>query len=229
MENNSLIQFLKQSASEARYDTFIKVLNDRTRYLSIVLEDIYQPQNASAVLRTADCFGVQDVHIIENNHEYRINPDVEKGASSWLSLYRYDKEKSNTREALRKLKKEGYRIVATTPHTDDIDLFNIDVTKGKMALVFGTEVTGISDVVREEADEYLRIPMHGFTESFNISVSAALVMQHLRWKIEQEEIRFLLSEKEKEELMIEWLRKSIKKSDALVRRYEKMKQEKIIK
>ena len=226
MEDNALIQFLRQSATEARYDTFRKVLDDRTRYLTVVLENIYQPQNASAVLRTADCFGIQDVHIIENNYEYRINPDVEKGASSWLSLHRYDEEENNTRKALRDLKKKGYRIIATTPHTDDVDLYNLDVTKGKMALIFGTEVTGISDIVREEADEYLRIPMYGFTESFNISVSAALAMQHLRWKLNQEKsIDWLLTSQEKEDLMIEWLKKSIKKSDALIRRYEEIKKQ----
>jgi len=224
MENNSLIQFLRQSVTEARYNTFLKVLNERTRYLSIVLEDIYQPQNASAVLRTADCFGIQNVHIVENKHEYRINPDVEKGASSWLSLYRYDEQQNNTKRALQALKKQGYRIIATTPHTDDVDLYDLDVTKGKMALVFGTEVTGISDIVMQEADEYLKIPMYGFTESFNISVSAALVMQHLRWKMMQENVHFSLTNAEKEVLMIEWLKKSIKKSDSLIRRYnEEMK------
>ena len=218
-KDEALIEYLKDFATPKRVETLIKVLESRTTYLTVVLEDIYQPQNASAVLRSADGFGIQDVHIIENNHEYIVNPMVEKGASAWLKLHSYQEKKNNTRDALRKLKSEGYRIVATTPHADDVDLDSFDINKGKVAVIFGTEVTGISDIVREEADEFLKIPMYGFTESFNISVSAAIVMHHLRLKLDQSNVDWKLSKKEFNETLLTWLKKSIGSSEKIIRRF----------
>ena len=217
----SLIQHLKAFSTKKRVETLEKVLNNRTRYLTVVLEDIYQSQNASAVLRSADGFGIQDVHIIENKHEYEINPLVEKGASAWLTLHRYDSETNNSLKAIKKLKADGYRIVATTPHTDDVNLDDFDLSNGKTAIVFGTAVTGISDIVRAEADEFLKIPMYGFSESFNISVSAAITMHHLRLKLEQENIDWKLTKKESNKLLLLWFKKTIKSYDNLVNRFFK--------
>jgi len=215
-----IIEHLKGFATPNRIAKFLSVLESRTRYLTVVLEDIYQPQNASAVLRSADALGIQDVHIIENNHQYTINPMVEKGASAWLNLHSYNEKENNTKEAIKKLKADGYRIVATTPHTDDINLDDIDLSKGKVAVVFGTEVTGISDYIKSEADEFLKIPMYGFSESFNISVSAAIVMHHIRWKLEQSEIDWALSKDESDTILLSWLRNSIKASDDIIKRFE---------
>lgn len=215
----NLIEYLKTFATPKRVETLVNVLDNRTKYLTVVLEDIYQPQNASAVLRSADGFGIQDVHIIENNHEYVINPMVEKGASAWLNLHSYQAKENNTRTALQKLKADGYRIVATTPHTDDVDLDSFDISKGKVAVVFGTEVTGISDIVREEADEFLKIPMYGFTESFNISVSAAIIMHHLRLKLEASNVDWKLSKDEFNETLLAWLKKSIGASEKIITRF----------
>ena len=220
-QEESLLEHLKTFATEKRVATLEKVLADRTRYLTVVLEDIYQPQNASAVLRSADGFGIQDVHIIENNHEYNINPMVEKGASAWLNLHKYDSDDNNTLKAIKKLKADGYRIVATTPHTDDVNLEDLDLSKGKIAIVFGTEVTGISDIVRAEADEFLKIPMYGFTESFNISVSAAISMHHIRLRLEQEKVDWQLPKKESNEILLTWLSKTIKASDDIINRFNK--------
>ena len=219
--NLELLNFLKEFVTENRLALFNKVLNERTNYITIALEDIYQPQNASAVLRTADCFGIQDIHIIENRNEYNINPDVVVGASKWLNLYKYNEKKNNTIDTIKHLKQKGYRIIATTPHTNDVLLNDFDVTKGKFALFFGTELEGISKNVIDNTDEYLRIPMYGFTESYNISVSAALVMQILTEKIRQTNIDWHLTQKEKDELMLEWILKTIKKSEELVNRFKK--------
>ncbi len=220
-KKEALIEHLKEFATPKRVETIIKVINSRTRYLTVVLEDIYQPQNASAVLRSADGFGIQDVHIIENNHEYVINPKVEKGASSWLNLHSYNRAGNNTHRAIKKLKSEGYRIVATTPHTNDVDLDQLDLTKGKVAVVFGTEVTGISDMIREEADEFVKIPMYGFSESFNISVSAAIVMYQLRLKLEQSQIDWKLPKNEYDDLLLEWLSKTVGSSEKIIKRFNK--------
>ncbi len=217
--NQQLIAHLEEFITPKRRDTLLRVLANRTRYLSVVLEDLYQPQNASAVLRTADCLGVQDVHIIENKHIFRVSSDVEKGASSWLNMHYYNRQQNNTLEAIQNLKAQGYRIVATTPHTDDVDLHHFDINKGKVALVFGTELTGISDVVRAEADEFLRIPMYGFTESYNISVSAAITLQHLRYRMEQEQVAWQLNQETADNIMINWLKHTIKASEDIVNRF----------
>jgi len=215
MKKEKLIDHLSKIVSEKRFALFQQVLDLRTRYMTVVLEDIYQPHNASAVLRTCDCFGVQDVHIIENQNEYMVNPDVALGASKWLDMKNYNSLENNTLQAIESLKKQGYRIVATTPHTDDVNLDDFDLNAGKFALVFGTEMRGISELMKENADEFLKIPMQGFTESFNISVSAAIAMHHLSWKLRNSNINWRLPQAEKDEVLLNWLKSSIKKSDLI--------------
>ena len=214
-----LLEYLKGFVTESRLALFNKVLNNRTNYLTIALEDIYQSQNASAVLRSADCFGVQDIHIIENRNKYNINPDVAVGSPKWLNLYKYDEKENNTLDTINHLKKQGYRIVATTPHTNDVSLHNFDITKGKFVMLFGTEYEGVTQTVIDNADEFLRIPMYGFTESYNISVSAALVMQYLSDKIRASKLDWHLTQKERDELMLDWVLKTIKRPEELVKRY----------
>lgn len=214
--NSKIIAHLEPFVLPRRLDLFNKVINDRTRYLTVVLEDIYQPHNASAVLRTCDCFGIQDVHIIENNHEYRINPDVAMGSTKWINLFRYNQPGNNTPDAIKKLKEDGYRIVATTPHEGDVNLNDFDINKGKSAIFFGTELKGMSDVVINNADEFLKIPMYGFTESFNISVSAAIILHYLTEKLRKSDINWRLSQDQQDEIKLQWLKNSIKQSDKIV-------------
>jgi len=211
-----LIKFLEPCVTDERRDQMLAVLAERTKYLTVVLEDIYQAQNASAVLRTCDGFGIQDVHIIENDNEYNINPDVTLGSSKWLDLHRYNELENNTLNAINKLKSDGYRIIATTPHTDDVSLDEFDIEKGKFALFFGTELNGLSDVMIENADEYLKIPMYGFTESFNISVSAAIILHHLTEKLKKSTIDWQLRDNEKDPIKLDWLKKTIKMSSELI-------------
>ena len=198
-----------------------EVLGKRTRYMTVVLEDIFKSFNANAVIRSADCFGVQDIHIIENQFEYEFNPHVAKGAVKWIDRNHYSEKENNTVDCLNKLKADGYRIVATTPHTDDVLLPDFDVEKGKFALVFGTEQFGISDLVRENADEFLRVPMHGFTESYNISVSAALCFYELSNKLHNSDLDWNLSKEENLEIQLDWARKIITRSEDYEREFLK--------
>jgi len=221
--DEELIKFLCEHITENRLETFEKVLKERTKYITVVLEDIYQPHNASAVLRSCDCFGIQDVHIIENRNRYKVNQDVALGSTKWLNLQRYSEKNNNTADALQRLKKDGYRIIATSPHTDDTELYDFDVTKGKAAFVFGTELTGISDIVKEGADEFVRIPMYGFTESFNISVSAALVLQHMAHEIRSKKAAWKLSREERNEILLQWLRSTVKSAPLIEREFVKRK------
>ncbi len=215
------IGWLSQFVTEDRLKTMRAVLANRTRFVTVVLEDIYQPHNASAVLRTCDCFGVQDVHIIENRNSYRINPDVELGTAQWLSLQRYSQHANNTPSTLHSLQSSGYRVVATTPHGDTVSLDEFDVTEQPSAIVFGTELEGLSDDALDHADVRLRVPMYGFAESFNISVSAAIVLNRLCSDLRRSSVSWQLSSQEQQQLLLTWLRRSIKKSDTLEREYER--------
>ncbi|OFX59184.1 MAG: RNA methyltransferase, partial [Bacteroidetes bacterium GWA2_30_7] len=177
--SSSLFEFLAGFVTDRRKKIICDNIKERTRYITVVLEDIFQPQNASAVLRTCDCFGIQDVHIIENQNKYNINPDVVLGATQWLTIKNYNKNENNTLEALNNLKKNNYRIIATTLSENNVSLNDFQLNKGKIALFFGTELTGLSSEVINNADEFLKIPMYGFTESFNISVSAGIILHDL--------------------------------------------------
>lgn len=216
---NALISYLERFISKKRKELFDSVLTYRTRYITVVLEDIFQSQNASAVLRTCDCFGIQDIHIIEDRNEFRINPDVTLGSDKWLTLKKYKSCKNNTLKAINTLKKKGYRIVATTPHQDNTELKDFNLSAGKAALFFGTELQGLSSDILQNADEYLKIPMFGFTESFNISVSIAIILNELVTKLHTSTIEWQLPEKDKMEVKQAWLKKSIKKSDLIEKEF----------
>ena len=204
-----LIEILENCITDRRKDLLSLILNERTRYITVVLEDIYQSQNASAVLRTCDCFGIQDLHIIENNNEYKINPDVTLGSDKWLTLKQYRDNSDNSMAAITELKNNGYRIVATTPEQKHTPMEDFDLAKGKIALCFGTELTGLSDTIKKIADEFISIPMYGFTESFNISVSVAIILHHLSYRLRNSSIQWKLNENDSLEVKLNWLKKGL--------------------
>jgi len=224
MYEKELIEYLEDFVSARRMELFDKVLVNRTNYLTVVLEDIYQPHNASAVLRTCDCLGIQKVHIIENRNKYNVNPDVALGSDKWLSLVKYNEKENNTADAYSALKKNDYRIVATVPRAGkEVSLDDFDISRGKTALVFGTEMHGLSKQAVDQADEYLKIPMFGFTESYNISVSAALILYQLVKSLHNSDIPWQLDDREKTALKLNWLKKTIKRSDLLEKKFMDMK------
>ena len=213
-----VIEYLSEYLTDRRKFLIEKVLDQRTRHITIVLEDIYKPQNASAVLRTAECQGVQDLHIIENEHLYDVNPDVVKGASKWLTLHKYPKNGgNNTALCFKDLREKGYRIICTDPRgTRSIEQLEI---QQRIALVFGTEYTGLSDQARDGADELVSIPMHGFTESYNLSVSAAICLQSLTSRMRNAEIDWGLTADEKQQLKLLWYKGQVRDADAMINRH----------
>ncbi|NVO18208.1 MAG: RNA methyltransferase [Bacteroidetes bacterium] len=216
-----LRDYLAGFITERRFSLFNKVISNRTRYVSLILEDIYQSHNASAVLRSCDCFGVQDVHIIENKNLYEVNPDVALGSSQWLTLQKYNGLENNTTDCIQRMKGQGYRIIATTPREDAPLLDDFDVKAGKFALMFGTEQEGLTDNAFQLADEFVRIPMFGFTESFNISVSAALCLFHFTSAIRKQKVDWELTETEKLDVQLDWLRATIKESEMIEKMFYK--------
>ena len=209
------IEVLEKFVSAHRINRIAKVLNERTRHLSVVLEDIYHAQNASAVLRTCECFGIQDVHFIENRNHLELSPGVVLGSNSWLTLHRYNRIENNTDICLKQLRKEGYKIMATSVSPEAVPISEIDVAD-KLAFVFGTELTGISKHVESEADALVRIPMYGFTDSFNLSVSAGIIISGLIEKMRKDEINWQLSDDEKVHLRLEWLKNMVRRSDLIL-------------
>lgn len=132
------------------------------------------------------------------------------GATKWLNLCRYTEKKFNTPEAVAELKSRGYRIVTTTTREGSTPLEKFDLNKGKLAMFFGTELTGLTDSLQEQADEYLRVPVYGFTESYNISVAAAIILHYLTMKLHSSRLNWKLSDQERDEIMLQWLHRSIK-------------------
>ena len=207
LSRDELRELLLSLVTEQRRARFEKVLRWRTRHLTVVVENLYQPHNASAVIRSCDCFGIQDIHIIENEHVFDPSENISLGSQKWVTQRRYNQLEHNTKACIQALRADGYRIVATTPHTDDQELHELSLDQ-PMALFFGSEKPGLTEHVLEEADDFVRIPMYGFTESFNISVSAALTLYDLTTRLHQSELNWALTEDEKNELRLEWATKS---------------------
>lgn len=222
MTKSDLIDYLKEFTTEERLQRMQQILEQRTKHITVVLEDIYQPHNASAVLRSCDGFGIQDVHVIENLNEFDASSQVTIGADQWLNIHRYNQNNDTNIDAcFSKLRNDGYSIIATTPHEQDSNINDINIDK-PLALVFGTELDGVTDEIKEKADGFVKIPMYGFSESFNISVSAAICLYDLSTRLRNNtQIDWKLSNSEKQDLLINWLVKSIKAGDNLLNKWLK--------
>lgn len=215
------ISRLRPFISEERMARMEQVLRWRTRRLCVVLEDIFQPHNAAACLRSCDCFGVQDVHVIEKRNFFEPSGNVALGAEKWLTLRRWslsEQEAPATDTCLRHLRQSGYRLVATTLDEPSVppDKLPLDAP---VALLFGTEETGLSEEALQMADLHLHLPMFGFTQSFNISVSCALTLQALVRRLHQEpSMLWQLSVSEAEDLLARWMLDSIRGGAQILQR-----------
>ena len=208
------LNYLENILTENRKNNFLQVLEKRTKHFTIAVEDIFQLHNTSAVMRSCEVFGIQELHVIEQKYGKTIDKEIALGAEKWVDIHRYNSNQSCVDE----LRKKGYQIVATTPHTDAHFLEDFDIAKPS-ALFFGTERLGLSEDIMKQADTFIKIPMVGFTESLNISVSAAIIIQDLTNRLRRSDIAWQLSEEEKIEKRIDWARKSIKDIDFITDRY----------
>ena len=213
------VDYLKNFVTDYKNELFARLIRERTGYVTLVLEDLYQPHNCSAVLRSCDCFGVQNVHVIENKNVFRDNSEISMGAADWLTLHRHRGGTSPTMGTINDLKRQVFRIVATTPHERDSFVDDINLYKGKMAFFMGTELTGLSDEMMANADEFVKIPMYGFTESYNVSVCAALLLYSVVQRLRRTDIDWHLSEDEQYEVLFQWYKRSIKASTEILDRF----------
>lgn len=214
MSDLKLLEYLEGYLTESRKKKFSKVLSQRTKHFTVATEDVYQLHNTSAVIRSCDVFGIQEVNIIEERNSKRIDREIAMGAQKWVDLNRF----RSVKDCMADLKLKGYQIVATTPHTNDCELHDFDVTK-KSCFFFGRETEGLSDDVLNAADCFLKIPMFGFTESLNISVSAAIILEHVTTKLRKTNVNWQLTEEEMFEKRLDWIKKTIRSYDEIVQRF----------
>lgn len=220
MDEKVLDEFYK-IITPNKMEMFERIAPLRSKYLTVVMENIHQEHNASAVLRSCDCFGIQELHVIEKNNEYLVQRDIARGAGRWVDMFTYDNDNTATADCIQHLKSQGYKIVATTPHKDAKPISDLDLSQ-PIALVFGTEKEGISEEVKSLSDEFVTIPMYGFTESFNISVSVAIILSTLRQRLENTDIAWKLSEKEQMLLKIEWCKRILNGGPELDSHFRKL-------
>jgi tRNA (guanosine-2'-O-)-methyltransferase len=214
MTDLDYLNYLEGFLTESRKERFEKVLANRTNHFTIAVEDVYQFHNTSAVMRSCEVFGIQEINIVEQRFGKNIDKEIAMGAQKWVDINKFE----NIGNCIQALKDKGYQIIATTPHNDSCLLHEFDVTK-KSALFFGTEKEGLSEEVMTQADGYLKIPMVGFTESLNISVSAAIIIQDITTRLRQSNVNWQLSEKELLEKRLQWAKNSIKDIKRIEERY----------
>ena len=220
-KQQNIIDYLSGFVNEERRERLAKILSQRTRHITVVLEDIYQSQNASAVVRTCECLGIQELHVIENHHEYRLNPAVVQGASKWIDLIKHNQaEQDNTRACIEQLKQRGYRIIAMAPGQAGKTVEQLDVNN-KLALCFGSEEPGLSANLQALADETVRIPIHGFTQSYNLSVSAGISLFTLVSSLRNSGVNWQLDARDATDLFIKWLAQSTPSGEPLLENYLK--------
>ena len=213
-KKQKLLLYLEGFITENRKEGFLRVLQNRTKHFTIAMEDIFQLHNTSAVMRSCEVFGIQELNVIEQKFGKRIDTEIAMGAQKWVDVFRYNSVQS----CMDEMRAKGYQIIATTPHDESCFLHEFDISK-PAALFFGTERDGLSQEVLDQADGFLKIPMVGYTESLNISVSAAIIIQDITTRLRQSAINWHLTEDEILEKRLDWTRKTIKDIEFIERKY----------
>ena len=217
-EDAYVLQEFYKIITPNKVNMFERIAPQRSKHIVVGLENIQQDHNASAIMRTMDCLGFQELHLIEKNNNYQFQRDIALGAARWLDVMQHQQEPEPILDSIAHLRQKGYQIVATSPHIKASTPQNIDLTQ-PIALFFGAEKHGISEELSANADAFLHIPMHGFTESFNLSVSAALVLSALRTRLEASSIDWLLSQERQTELKISWCERILNGGPQLAQKF----------
>ncbi|MGD1892768.1 MAG: TrmH family RNA methyltransferase [Cyclobacteriaceae bacterium] len=219
-ESERLFAYFQEFFSEQRMQRVEEVMSWRTRHFAVAVEDVYQEHNASAIIRTCDCLGIQELHIMERGNEFRVAKGMARGAEKWVDVHYYQEppHENSALACLKVLKQQGYQIVATSPHYDHTPAtFNITP---RSAFFYGHEKYGLSEAETDQADQFISIPAYGFTESYNVSVAAALLLNDLVPRLHQSSgIKWHLSDEEKLEKRIDWAKKSILNVEKILERY----------
>jgi tRNA (guanosine-2'-O-)-methyltransferase len=215
-DKQAILSHFQQFLTENRIDLFERKVLERSRHFTLVLEDLFHPHNASAILRTCDCLGIQDVHMIENNHQFKNEKDISLGSRKWLSVHRYNDTRKDVPTCIEQLKAKGYTVAVLNPHHDDISIDTYPIDQ-KTAFILGAEKTGLTDYSLKHADIHIKVPMYGFTESYNVSVTAALTMYDVMKRMRSSALPWQLSEDEQWEVKLAWTLRSIRSSRDLIK------------
>ena len=207
--------YMESFLTNERREVLRRTLSSRTRYMTILTENTFHPQNASALVRHCEAFGVQELHTVETRCKFNPNVNIVRGTDKWVDITRHD----STADAIAALKGAGYRLVATTPHRESCTPETFDVERGPFCLVFGTEHAGVTDEIIEAADEYLRIPMCGMVESLNVSASAAILIYMLSQRMRlSPSIDWHLKEADEREMLFRWVMSSVRDAERILER-----------
>jgi tRNA (guanosine-2'-O-)-methyltransferase len=220
LDKEEILSYFQQFLSDNKINLFEEKVLDRTKHVTLVLEDLFHPHNASAILRNCDCQGIQDVHIIENNHQFVNEKDISLGSSKWLSIHKYNDLNTTSPSCIDQLKEKGYTIAVLNPHHEDILIHDYPLDK-KTAFVLGAEKFGLTKHSLENADIHIKVPIYGFTESYNVSVTAALTMYDVVQRLRKSSIHWELSEKEQWATKLEWTLRSIQSSSDIIQHFLK--------
>ncbi len=220
MDTQRDAELLRPLMTQGRFERLEKCLDRRTKWITVVLADLYHEHNMSAVVRSCEAFGIQELHVIELSNPFRPNPGVALGAEQWITIKRYSKI-SICFDSLRRL---GYKILCADPprHAKDFSylLSEIPLADGPVALVFGRERDGLHPEARRLCDGRFYIPMVGLTESLNVSVTVGISLYQLRRFLEEqvEPEKWRLSQAERLELLDLWALRSVRKGQQVLKR-----------
>ncbi len=213
-----LLSYLQNFLSENKKKLFEKIIQHRTRHIAVVTENVFDEHNTNAVIRSCECFGIQDIYVI-SSHQFKTSKGVQQGSGKWVTIHKFNEpETENTESCLAALKSKKYLIAATSPYDGNINIGDLDLSH-PVAICFGSEHLGVSDKIKSQADFLIRIPMAGFTESFNISVAAAVCMYAVTQRLLKSNIHWNLSAEEKQEILFDWTLKCVKKPEVLIRQF----------
>ncbi len=210
------IEYMAQFMTGERFGVLQRAVAGRTRWMTVCMENTFHPQNASALVRNCEAFGVQDIHTVQTVCKFNPNVRIVRGTDKWVDLHRHP----STADALAALRGRGYRLVATTPHGNGTAPEDFDVAASPFALVFGTEHEGITADVSAAADELLTIPMCGLVESLNVSASAAILLYMLSSRMRRSGVAWQLGEAEQAEITFRWMMESVRDSERILSRYK---------
>lgn len=219
-QRKELLAYMDSFMEEPRRERLNSVLDNRTTHFCVAMEDLFYERNSGAIIRTADGYGIQNVHVIEPKESFKskVTNIISKGAEKWVTKTQHDDISHGAKMCIDELRSQGYQIVATSPHKDGHTIHDFDISK-KSAFFLGAEKTGISDVVMEEADDYISMPIYGFTESYNVSVANAILLHELVNRLRNSEVDWKLSSEEREALLLDWTMKSVVSSDLLAEKF----------
>ena len=208
--------YLKQFLTQERLKKIEHFASESSDFVLPVMEDVYQFRNAAAIIRSVEACGFHKVVAMEARNVFDPNLTVTKGAETWVEVEKLP----HTLDSLQEIKNRGYKLVAVSPEKNASFLPDFKITE-PTALIFGTEWQGVSEDFLDFVDETLAIPMYGFTQSFNVSVAAAICCYDLKQKLINSEIDYKLSEEKQTALKIRWAVNSIPSGEMILEKFLK--------